>query len=112
MRLPPDAPLRGELYGHHPPLSFWLMRPLVAAFGLHEWSIRAEGIVFSALTAALLAWLAGRTMGQAAGLTAALVFAALPIQFRYGLMAGFEPPTLFFGVVAQTLCGPFPDARQ
>ncbi len=73
--------LNGELYGHKPPLLFWLINAGWAVFGVNEWWPRALVGLFGVGAMALVLRIAGRLAGDrpeiaamAAAITASTLF--------------------------------------
>lgn len=99
----PSEPPKLGLYAHHPPLLYWMIRPIVATFGLKEWTIRAFPILCTALLAALVSWYAARAFGMRGAIATALLACTLPIMLTYGRMANYELPIIVLGLLGQNL---------
>lgn len=80
-------------YATHPPLLPVMVAASFKVFGTHEWAARLVPIAFSAAAVILVFLNAARVMGPAGSLSAAAVYAMLPMMGFYGRMVGYEIPT-------------------
>ena len=86
----PPIPPEG-FYTHHPPLLSLMLTGMFALFGEKEWVARALPIAFSFCGLVLLWWLVRQCAGLRAAAFSAVLFAAMPMELRYGRMVNFEP---------------------
>lgn len=89
----PPIPPEG-FYTHHPPLLSLLLTGMFAVFGEAEWVARLLPITSSFLGVILLWLLVKDCTNARAAAFAALAFAAMPMELRYGRMVNFEPVNL------------------
>lgn len=93
--IPKDA-----LYVHHPTLLADMMLLDLRLLGESERAARTLPILFSVLTAALLWYFTGRLAGWRVAALVLAFFISAPMELHYGQMVNFEPPELFFLLVA------------
>jgi 4-amino-4-deoxy-L-arabinose transferase-like glycosyltransferase len=90
-------------YLHHPPLLHLAITALFAIFGEHEWVARLVPVGCSLVSTVLLWLLVRSCAGARAATLSAAVFAALPMQLRYGSMVNFEPSVMML-MLGALLC--------
>jgi dolichyl-phosphate-mannose-protein mannosyltransferase len=87
-------------YLHHPPLLHLVIGFLFSLLGEHEWVARLVPVGCSLISVILL-WLFVRSCaGVRTATLSTAVFAALPMQLRYGSMVNFEPCVLMLMIGA------------
>jgi 4-amino-4-deoxy-L-arabinose transferase-like glycosyltransferase len=89
-----------EFYQHHPPLLPLLVALSFALFGEREASARLVPIAFTLGNVLLIALLARKLRGYRSAVIATFIFATLPAVLYFGRKVGYEPPTLFFVLLA------------
>lgn len=84
--------LNGALYGHKPPLLFWLVNLVWALTGVSEFAARLVGPAFAVLSVALTGLLARRLWpgDPARAGAAALILAVSPMLLLYGSTTMFD----------------------
>ena len=73
--------LAGESFCEKPPLTYWFAAVPIRLFGIQAWVARAPNLLYAAITALAVGWLARRSAGPSAGRAAGLVGAAAMSTF-------------------------------
>src|SRR3984885_7129271 len=63
--------LAGEAFCEKPPLTYWLAAVPIRFFGSQAWVARAPNLLYAAITALAVGWLARRNAGRDAGFVGA-----------------------------------------
>ncbi len=86
-------------YGHHPSLLALTVTAVFRIFGEHEWAARMVPITCSVASTVLLWFLVRSCAGPGTATFAAVFFATLPMELRWGQMVNFEPGALMWMLV-------------
>jgi len=87
-------------YTHHPPLLSLLLTGMFSVFGEKEWVARSLPVAASLISVVLLWLLVAESASPRAASFCALVFAAMPMELRYGEMVNFEALDLVWMLAA------------
>src|SRR5579863_7444281 len=74
--------LAGEAFCEKPPLTYWLAAVPIRLFGSQAWVERAPNLLYAAITALAVGWLARRSVGHAAGLVAAAAVSTFLLSYQ------------------------------
>ena len=96
--IPPEG-----YYTHHPPLLSLLLTGMFSLFGEKESVARSLPIACSLLSAVLLWFLVRDCANARTASFCVLLFAAMPMELRYGRMVNFEPLDLVW-MLSAVLC--------
>jgi len=89
-----------HFHQHHPPGLPLLLAASFAVFGESEAAARLVPLSLTLGSLALLFAITRRVYGEGIALAAAMVFASFPSVLFFARMPGFEPPSLFFILLA------------
>lgn len=94
-------PMQGNVpYHNKPPLGFWMVAPLIAAFGPTLIAVRVAMILIAALCASAVTGMCRDLVSSRVALTAGLVFALTHEVFRYTHAFSLDLPLMLFMVLS------------
>jgi 4-amino-4-deoxy-L-arabinose transferase-like glycosyltransferase len=97
--------LAGEAFCEKPPLTYWVAAVPIRVFGAEAWSARAPNLLYAAITALAVGWLARRSVGRAAGLVAAAAVSTFLLSYQVVIWLATDAPLL--AAVSMALLGAY-----
>jgi 4-amino-4-deoxy-L-arabinose transferase-like glycosyltransferase len=86
--------LAGEAFCEKPPLTYWLAAVPIRLFGIQAWSARAPNLLYAAITALAVGWLARRSAGRTAGLVGAAAVSTFLLSYQAAIWLATDAPLL------------------
>src|SRR5580658_6859353 len=77
--------LAGEAFCEKPPLTYWLAAVPIRLFGAEAWSTRAPNLLYAAITALAVGWLARRSAGRTAGFVGAAAMSTFLLSYQVAI---------------------------
>jgi 4-amino-4-deoxy-L-arabinose transferase-like glycosyltransferase len=97
--------LAGEAFCEKPPLTYWLAAVPIRLFGSQAWVERAPNLLYAAITALAVGWLARRSVGHVAGLVAAAAVSTFLLSYQVAIWLATDAPLL--AAVSMALLGAY-----
>jgi 4-amino-4-deoxy-L-arabinose transferase-like glycosyltransferase len=95
--------LAGEAFCEKPPLTYWLAAVPIRLFGAEAWSTRAPNLLYAAITALAVGWLARRSAGRTAGFVGAAAMSTFLLSYQVAIWLATDAPLL--AAVSMALLG-------
>src|SRR5580700_695905 len=86
--------LAGEAFCEKPPLTYWLAAVPIRLFGAEAWSTRAPNLLYAAITALAVGWLARRSAGRTAGFVGAAAMSTFLLSYQVAIWLATDAPLL------------------
>jgi 4-amino-4-deoxy-L-arabinose transferase len=95
--------LAGEAFCEKPPLTYWVAAVPIRLFGSQAWVARAPNMLYAAITALAVGWLARRNAGRAAGFVGAAAMSTFLLSYQVAIWLATDAPLL--AAVSMALLG-------
>ena len=86
--------LAGEAFCEKPPLTYWVAAVPIRLFGSQAWVARAPNLLYAAITALAVGWLARRSAGRAAALVGAAATSTFLLSYQVAIWLATDAPLL------------------
>src|SRR5580692_13012992 len=86
--------LAGEAFCEKPPLTYWVAAVPIRLFGSQAWVERAPNLLYAAITALAVGWLARRSAGRAAALVGAAATSTFLLSYQVAIWLATDAPLL------------------
>jgi 4-amino-4-deoxy-L-arabinose transferase-like glycosyltransferase len=86
--------LAGEAFCEKPPLTYWLAAAPIRLFGAYAWAARLPNLLYAFIGALGVGLLAARSVGPAAGLTAAAAMSTFLLSYQVAIWLATDAPLL------------------
>jgi 4-amino-4-deoxy-L-arabinose transferase-like glycosyltransferase len=86
--------LAGEAFCEKPPLTYWLAAVPIRLFGIQAWVARAPNLLYAAITALAVGWLARRSAGRTAGFVGAAAVSTFLLAYQVAIWLATDAPLL------------------
>ena len=86
--------LAGEAFCEKPPLTYWLAAVPIRLFGNQAWVARAPNLLYAAITALAVGFLAWRSAGRTAGFVAAAAMSTFLLSYQVAIWLATDAPLL------------------
>jgi 4-amino-4-deoxy-L-arabinose transferase-like glycosyltransferase len=97
--------LAGEAFCEKPPLTYWVAAVPIRLFGSQAWVSRAPNLLYAAITALAVGWLARRSVGRAAGFVGAAAMSTFLLSYQVAIWLATDAPLL--AAVSMALLGAY-----
>jgi 4-amino-4-deoxy-L-arabinose transferase-like glycosyltransferase len=97
--------LAGEAFCEKPPLTYWVAAVPIRLFGSQAWVARAPNLLYAAITALAVGWLARRSAGRAAGFVGAAAMSTFLLSYQVAIWLATDAPLL--AAVSMALLGAY-----
>jgi 4-amino-4-deoxy-L-arabinose transferase-like glycosyltransferase len=95
--------LAGEAFCEKPPLTYWVAAVPIRFFGSQAWVARAPNLLYAAITALAVGWLARRCAGRTAGFVGAAAMSTFLLSYQVVIWLATDAPLL--AAVSMALLG-------
>ena len=86
--------LAGEAFCEKPPLTYWIAAVPIRLFGSQAWVERAPNLLYAAITALAVGWLARRNAGRTAGFVGAAAMSTFLLSYQVAIWLATDAPLL------------------
>src|ERR1700733_436857 len=86
--------LAGEAFCEKPPLTYWIAAVPIRLFGSQAWVARAPNLLYAAITALAVGWLARRNAGRTAGFVGAAAMSTFLLSYQVAIWLATDAPLL------------------
>ena len=97
--------LAGEAFCEKPPLTYWFAAVPIRLFGIQAWVARAPNLLYAAITALAVGWLARRSAGRTAGFVGAAAISTFLLSYQVAIWLATDAPLL--AAVSMALLGTY-----
>jgi 4-amino-4-deoxy-L-arabinose transferase-like glycosyltransferase len=97
--------LAGEAFCEKPPLTYWIAAVPIRLFGSQAWVARAPNLLYAAITALAVGWLARRNAGRTAGFVGAAAMSTFLLSYQVAIWLATDAPLL--AAVSMALLGAY-----